>query len=267
VGNGLPVSREEDFRALLRVRGAYRLYDSEHLRFMAGYDGYVSFHEDQHQVDLLTNVGWASGSVRIKPVRVSLRYDFAYSHLDLDRQYQRVHRLTPSITVSEGRRGLSEFFYQYQDIDYFFGNRTPELDRDGQQHTFGVNQFVFLADPIQYLWVGALYDDYDPQGNEFRYGGYELSAGIGVELPWKVLLTASYRFVRRQFRHDSLFATGDDAGTRRSDRINQLEVELVKPLTEHLELSLLAWAAEHDSNVDAFDYDRVIGGSYLTYRF
>jgi hypothetical protein len=261
------VGKEEDFRALLRLRTSYRLYDSEHFRFTAGYDGYLSVHEDQGEVDLFTNIGWASGSVRMEPARLSLRYDFAYTKLDLSQKYQRVHRLTPSITVAEGRRGLSEFFYQYQDVDYFFDNPTSDSDRDGQQNTFGINQFIFLEDPLQYLRVGALYDRYDPQGDEFRYGGYELSAGLGMQLPWKILLTASYRFVRRSFRHDTLFVRGDDTGTRRSDRINQVEVELSRPISERLEVSLLAWVADHDSNVDAFDYDRVIGGSYLTYRF
>ncbi len=185
VGSGLPVGKDGDFRALLRVGAGYRLYDSERFRFSAGYDGYVSFHNDQSQVDLLTNIGWASGSVRMEPVRFNLRYDFAYSDLDFS-SYQRVHRLTPSVTVSEGRWGLSEFFYQYQDIDYFITNLVPDLDRDGRQNTFGINQFVFLEDPIQYLRVGALYDDYDPSGDEFRYNGYELSAGFGVGLPWKV---------------------------------------------------------------------------------
>jgi hypothetical protein len=219
------------------------------------------------EVDLFTNVGWAAGSVRMDPVRFNLRYDFAHTKLDLSRGYQRVHRLTPSLTVSEGRWGLSELFYQYQDVDYFFDNRNSDFDRDGQQNTFGVNQFIFLEDPVQYVRVGALYDHYAPQGDEFRYGGFELSAGLGVQLPWKVLLTGAYRFVRRDFRHDSLFVLRDDIGTRRRDRINQVEVELSRPISERLEVSLLAWVADHDSTVEAFDYDRVIGGSYLTYRF
>jgi tetratricopeptide (TPR) repeat protein len=267
VGDDLPVSEEDDFRALLRVRTSYRILDSEHFRFSAGYDGYLSVHEDLGEVDLLTHVGWAAGSVRMDPVRFNLRYDFAYTELDLNHKYQRVHRLTPSITVAEGRRGLSEFFYQYQDVDYFFDNPSSDSDRDGQQNTFGINQFIFFEEPVQYLRVGALYDLYDPHGDEFRYHGYELSAGLGMQLPFKVLLTASYRFVRRSFRHDTLFATGGDSGTRRSDRINQVEVELSRPINERLEVSLLAWVADHDSNVAAFDYDRIIGGSYLTYRF
>jgi len=267
VGTGLPVGKEDDFRAVLRVGAGYRLYDSEHFRLSAGYDGYVSFHNDQSQVDLLTNIGWASGSVRMKPAHFNLRYDFAHTNIDLSTSYQRVHRLTPSITVAQGRWGLSELFYQYQDIDYFITNLVPALDRDGRQNTYGINQFIFLEDPIQYLRVGALYDDYDPSGQEFRYNGYELSAGLGMRLPWKVSLTAAYRFIRRQFRNDSLFATGNETGTRRADRINQVEVELVRPITERLEISLLAWVADHSSNVEAFDYTRVIGGSYLTYRF
>ena len=56
-------------------------------------------------------------------------------------------------------------------------------------------------------------------------------------------LTASYRFIRRQFRNDSLLATGNEIGTRRADRINQVEVELVRPITQHLEISLLAWVS------------------------
>jgi tetratricopeptide (TPR) repeat protein len=112
VGSGLPVTDDEDFRALLRVRAAYRIYDSEHFRFRAGYDGYVSVHEDYGEVDLFTNVGWATGSVRLEPVHFNLRYDFAYTKLDLNQKYQRVHRVTPSITVAEARRGLTELFYQ-----------------------------------------------------------------------------------------------------------------------------------------------------------
>jgi tetratricopeptide (TPR) repeat protein len=267
VGTGLPVSREGDVRAVLRIGAGYRVIDSEHFRLSAGYDGYVSFHKDQSQIDLLSNIGWASGSVRLEPVRFNFRYDFAHTNLDLTESYQRVHRLTPSITVSEGRWGLSELFYQYQDIDYFITNLVPALDRDGRQNTFGINQFLFPDDPIQYLRLGVLYDDYDPRGQEFRYTGYELSAGFGADLPWKVTLTASYRFIRRQFRNDSLFATGNEIGTRRADRINQVEVELARPITERLEVSLLTWVADHSSSVAAFDFTRVIVGSYLTYRF
>jgi tetratricopeptide (TPR) repeat protein len=267
VGSDIPIGEEDDFRAVMRLRTSYRLVNSERFRLSAGYDGYLSVHEDLGQVDLFTNVGWAAGSVRIEPVRLNLRYDFAFTKLDLNRKYQRVHRITPSITVAESRWGLSEFFYQYQDIDYFFDNPLSDTDRDGQQHTVGVNQFFFLEDPVQYLRIGALYDDYDPQGDEFRYDGYELSAGLGVQLPWKVVLTASYRFVRRSFRNDTLFVGSDDIGTRRYDRINQFELELTRPIGESLEISLLAWAEDHDSTVPAFDYDRVIGGSYITYRF
>jgi len=266
VGSGVPIGEEDDFRAVMRLQASYR-YDSEHFRLSAGYDGYGSFHEDLGEVDLFTNVGWAAGSVRIEPVRLNLRYDFAYTKLDLNQKYQRVHRITPSITVTESRWGLSEFFYQYQDIEYFFDNLSPVTDRDGKQNTVGVNQFFFLEDPIQYLRIGALYDNYDPQGDEFRYDGYELSAGLGVQLPWKVVLTASYRFIRRGFRNDTVFVGLDKAGKRRNDRINQFELELTRPITEQLEVSLLAWATDHDSNVAAFDYHRVIGGSYITYRF
>jgi cytochrome c-type biogenesis protein CcmH/NrfG len=267
VGSGLPIGREDDFRAVLRVRASYRYDFLERFRLSAGYDGYVSKHADLGEVDLFTNVGWAAGSVRLDPVRLNLRYDFAFTQLDLDRNYQRLHRITPSVTVSESRWGLSELFYQYQDIDYFFDNPIPATNRDGKQNTVGVNQFFFLKDPIQYLRIGALYDDYKPRGDEFSYGGYELSAGLGMQLPWKVVLTASYRFVRRDFRNDTLFVRLDQVGTRRYDRINQLELELTRPISERFEVSLLAWAAAHDSNVGAFDYDRVIGGSYITYRF
>lgn len=267
VGSGLPIGDDDDFRAVMRVQASYRMVHTERFRLSAGYDGYGSVHEDAGEVDLFTNVGWAAGSVRLEPFRFNLRYDFAFTKLDLNQKYQRVHRITPSITVAESRWGLSEFFYQYQDVDYFFDNSVSDFDRDGKQNTVGVNQFFFLEDPIQYLRIGALYDNYDPQGDEFRYDGYELSAGLGVQLPWKVLLTASYRFVRRSFRNDTLFLVGDDTGTRRYDRVNQFELELSRPINERLEVSLLAWAADHDSTVPAFDYDRVIGGSYITYRF
>lgn len=256
-------SKDSDFAGILRLQGSYRLIDDERFELEAGYDGYGSLHFDESEVDQQTHVGWTSGSVRVDRVRLGLRYDFAYTDLDLDERFRRLHRITPTITVNEERWGLTQLYYQYNDDDLLVDVDDPALDRDGQQHTFGANQFFFAGERVRYVWLGLLSDHLDTEGTEFDYDGGEVVVGFGVELPWQLVLTADYRFARRDYRHDSVF----EPGSERDDRIHRVTAELARPINEHLEASIAGSWRDNRSNIGVYDYERTVLGTYVTYWF
>jgi tetratricopeptide (TPR) repeat protein len=259
---GENIERHEDERAIARISASYRLVDRERVAVVAGYDGYVSFHDDRQQVDFLTQIGWLSSSYELDPVRFGLRYDYAYSWIDLSRSFRSLHRVTPSVSVREGRFGLTQLFYQYQTMDFQGRIFTNALDRDGEQYSLGVNQFILLPPPFRYVRIGGLWDRFEPQGDEFRYSGWEASTGLSASLPFGVELTSLFEHIERDYRHHSVFEN-----TRREDSVERVSFELLKPLTEHWDVSVNGTLTWNVSTVSVYDYKRFVAGGYVTYRF
>lgn len=265
-GKGLV--RKDDGRGVYRVRGSLRLYENDWASLDAGYDAFFSTHFDQTRVDLMTHVGWASGSVQLEPVRFSLRYDYAYTQISISKKFRGLHRVTPSALVSEGEWGVVQTFFQYQHLDYYPSLLTAALDRDGDEYAVGVNQFIFLPAPLQYLRIGALGDFLDTEGSEFDYDAWEVNAGVGAGLPFGVQLTLLYRFIQRDYRNSSIFRREGVFGfTRRDEDIHRLTAEAAIPIGEHWEISAAGSFNFHDADVRIYDHNRHIAGSYLTYRF
>jgi tetratricopeptide (TPR) repeat protein len=260
VGEGR--TEPEDLRAVLRARGRYRLVDNGGFSLRLGYDGYGSLHEDRDEVDLETHVGSVSAGMSLGRVRLGLAYDLAYSFVDPARDFRRTHGLTPTVTLQQGSRGVLQLFYQFQDLDYF-RSQVRRLDRDGHRHAFGFNQFVLLPERRGYVRVGALQERVDTSGTEFRYDGYEISVGVGVNLPRDVEFTALYRRKAHDYTHQSVF----EPVTTRRDRIDRITTDLVLPLGARWEASLAGAFTFQHSDVGVYDYNRTVVGSYLTYRF
>src|SRR5262245_1484009 len=86
LANGQPSpDHDPTLRGVFTAAGSVRLFADERSSVAAGYDGYLSLNTDgsAHEVDLQTHAGWLSGGTIIGPVRLGLRYDYAYTFLDL----------------------------------------------------------------------------------------------------------------------------------------------------------------------------------------
>jgi len=266
------IPREDDGRNVNRLQASYRIFDTERFTLTTGYDGYLSFYFNQTDLDVQSHVPWVAASYRVDPVRFAVRYDFAYTFLDLTDSYQRLQRVTPSVYLNEGKWGVTELFYQYLHGNYLFKEYNPALDQDGPYQAVGLNQFLFpsglarfgsTGQWLQYLRFGGLVETYDPTGTEFQSQGFELSFGFGLTLPWELTLTGEYRYVFQDYDNASVF----DPGVVQEAHINVVSLELVRPITEHLEVSIYGFYRDNSSNVPTYDYNRVIAGTYLTYRF
>jgi tetratricopeptide (TPR) repeat protein len=257
--------QDPDYRGVFTAEGSARLFANERVSVSAGYDGYWSLNHREEQLDLQTHAGWVSGGTLVGPVRVGLRYDYAYTFLSLSNPFRQLHRATPNVAVRQGNWGLTQPYYQiqyanFQNVD-FPPNET--FERDGPRHLFGLNQYFFLPEPFSYVTVGALGDLYDADGTEWRYDGFETSLGAGYDFPHAVSFSWLWRFAHRDYRDHSAFAPFE----RRQDSTHWVSAELARPIIDHWIARVAGSFAFQDSNIPVYDHTRKVVGAYLTYQW
>lgn len=282
VGDSTPLAavpasgRANDWRGVFLAEASYAVYQSDLVRLSTGYDGFLSVHDDTSEVDLQTHLAWATATMFLDPVRLDLRYDYSYSFVDLSDDFLGLHRIAPSISIREGDWGLSQLVYQFQHKSYFLDDVDPvpggtgptglPFDRDGNQHSVGFNQFFFLGEPIDLLWVGVLGDWNDPQGSEFEYHGFEVAGGAGLRPLVNLLpglnLSFDYRYIHRIYANDSFFVSKG-----RDDRVHLVTWSVSHPIRENLEISFAGSYRRNLSNIRIYDYERTVMGTYLKLRF
>jgi tetratricopeptide (TPR) repeat protein len=269
---GQTLKSRKDGRGVYRIRGSYLLYEDERYSATAGYDGYLSSHFDETFVDLMTHVGHLSTSADFDPVTFNLRYDYAYTWIDAfnTRKFRELHRVTPSVSFREGDWGFSQIYYQFHEEDFKRPLLNGTLNRDGQRHVVGFNQFLFPRSylpeflPFTYFRIGALGDFLNTDGTEFDYDSWEFSVGFGAELPGEVDLSVLYRLTDRDYQQISGFSAPPE---RRDDLQSRITFELNKALGDHWQVAIAGSFTFNDSDVPLYDYNRDIVGGYLTYRF
>ncbi|MBW2716230.1 MAG: tetratricopeptide repeat protein [Deltaproteobacteria bacterium] len=274
---GRPLTKRKDGRGVYRIRASYLLYEDERYSATAGYDGYLSSHFDETFVDLMTHVGHLTTSADFDPVSFNLRYDYAYTWIDAfdTRKFRELHRVTPSVSYRESDWGFSQLYYQFHEED--FKRSLPRgtgttLDRDGQRHVVGFNQFLFPGSylpefmPFTYFRIGALGDFLNADGTEFDYDSWEFSVGFGAELPGEVDLSVLYRLTDRDYQQTSIFTIPTDPH-RRDDLQSRVTFELNKAFGPHWQFAIAGSFTFNDSDVPLYDYNRDIVGVYWTYRF
>ena len=260
---GAPLARDADGRVVLRPQAEFTLWERQGDLISIGYDGYVSFHFHEQEVDLNTQGVFLQGTTTLGPVSATLRYDYAATWIELSEPFRQIHRLIPTVSFPLGDIGVTQIYYQYVYHD-FENVLVRALDRSGNQSVIAVNHFFFLdTDRVDYLRIGALGDFYDAKGSDYPYQGWEVSFGAAAPLPFDISAIALYRYIERYYRFPSIF----QPNVPRDDSINRLSLDFVRPVGKHWEVSVNGIFNWVDSNIPAYDFDRFIGGAYVTYVF
>jgi hypothetical protein len=228
-----------------------------------------------------------------------LRYDFAYSWVDGD-TFATTHHVGPRFFKSWGRGGVTRFRGEYYDYDFHVGlpdvptpdgtaplgfcSVPPSLSPCGPfQYSEGDRRDRFGGEHrIQLEWNeteirgGYVYQHYIPDGAEFRNQSHELWLGATTALPLGFALDGNVTFLYQGNRNLPSFPDPDALapnrvydlpGIGRRDRIWRVYAALGRPITPHVSASLEYAFTDHDSNLDAFDYDRHRIGGYVTVHF
>jgi tetratricopeptide (TPR) repeat protein len=260
---GDTVPREDDYRGVWRARGSYRVLEKDGFTLTGGGEGYWSIHHDEDNVDLQTYLGFLNAGYAVGPLLFGLGYDFLYTFIDFDHNFRIVNRFTPSVSLREGDIGLTQLYYQYQIFRFFQNSQTSQLNLDGFENFVGVNQYIFLPAPISYIRFGALGDFVNTKGTEYQYDGYELFIGTSLALPFQTQFEVTYRFADRDFEFPSFFAPNEV----RDEQIHRVTLELIKSVTEHIDVGINGSLGFRNTNIPVFEYNRYIAGGYVTYRF
>jgi len=265
-GQPNPLQREDpDVRGVFLAEASTRLFANEQAQLSAGYDGYWSLQHEQDDLDLQTNAGWVSGATALGPVRVGLRYDYAYTLLSLSKPFRQLHRATPTLAIRQGDWGLTQPYYQLQYASFQNSDFPPNatFKRDGTRHLFGLAQYFFLPQPFRYVTLGAVGDVLNSVGTEWRYDGFETSFGAGYDFPYAVSFSWLWRFAHRDYRDASAFTPF----AKRVDDTHWLTAELARPIVEHWIARLAGSFSFQDSNIPVYDENRKVVGAYLTYEW
>ncbi len=268
--NTIKIDRREDVQGVFSINTYYDLVDWKQTTLRVGYSGFLSVHDRADDVDQFTHLIWTDLGWTLNDFRFGLRLDYSTTDLDLDRDYQEMRRVSPSITYAGGDWGVTQLLYQFYSFDYRYSNGgQPNFDPDGELHDLGVSQFVYLPAPFTYARVGVAYEYSKTQGTEFDYNGAEFSLGAGAELPHDVRIGLLLQYIHRQYSHDSI--AGNPLESRdnpeRQDNIGRLNLDLTMPLAQYWELALRGALTFNNSNIREYDYTRHVVGSYVTFTF
>ena len=257
-----------DGRGVIRMRGDYTFLAGSWGSVTAGYDGYYSFHIRDTEVNLQTQNPWLSAGYNLGPVRLGLRYDFAYTFIDTSDSFRMLNRVTPSVSVNQSDWGVSYLYYQYYAENYYKTFNPSEIyDLTGDRNVAGFNQFFFLPQlPFTYVRLGVAGEWTRTDGTEWDNDGVEAVFGAGYEFDYEISFSWLYQFAYRDYQNPSA-ATVPAFTTKRRDYRHGLTLDLSKMLTDRWEVSLSAALTWNDSNVAFYEYDRQVGGGYVTYHF
>lgn len=293
---GQTLNQRDTGRGVYRISSGLDVWEDGRYSVTAGYDAYFSTNFRETFVDLMTHTANLTGVANFDPIRLALRYDFAYTWINTSDRFRSLNRLTPSVSYREGNWGRSQayFIWQHQDFHFSIPPGFQAIDRDGERYAVGFNQFFFVRErlpsylPVDYVRIGAAGEFQDTEGTEFRYDAWEFNFGLGIELPFQMPLTIFYRLNDFGYRDASIFATAptDSPGEKQDALYNRLtfELDFTQPLMRGLEsLGLVSERSRsilenfqvtaagsfefNDSDVALYDYNRKVVGTYLTYRF
>ena len=251
----------------LRVRGLVDAYRGQGLTLRAGYEGFLAYYGSDFFFNEQTHVFKALALYDRKNVRMSLRYDYALTLLDLTEKFRGLQLIEPEVNFRLGRFGITQFYYQFLDYSFFIPPITQSFDRNGLQHTVGANQIFVLNEPLNYARIGILYTDRDTDGTEFAYSGFEVNAGAGMVLPWhSISASVLYRFGRFDYKNITDF--NEKFGEiRRTENVHNFSVDISAPVWRQLEVAVSATITAASSQVTDLNFDRQIVGTYLTWTF
>ncbi|MCH7600003.1 MAG: tetratricopeptide repeat protein [Myxococcales bacterium] len=257
--------REGGATGVFSIDTYYDVVDWEQITVRLGYSGFLSLHSETDEVDQFTNVGWLGLGWELGDFRAGLRLDYGITKLDLSNSYRDMRRVAPSLTYTNDDWGVTQLLYQFHDFDYdkSIGGQSA-FDPDGQLHIVGVSQFIYLPAPLTFARVGMAYERSTTKGTEFDYDGFELATGAGIELPRDMRAAVLLKYQYQQYDHRTIVNV---SGKKREDSIYTIKLDLTVPMTPYVELALRGSFTFNDSNVDDYDFNRHVVGSYVTFTF
>lgn len=271
-GNG------SDSRTLYQGAVAVSLLHNDWVSASLGCRFDQTLQQDLDQFDVQSHSAWLSGAVALSPEWFA-RAEGGGARVRLDRAaYLASANLGASIGFERERWGLFELRASAERRDYTDEPALPSLVRNGWRGGASLKYARSIA-----LWAPALlsaqisYARTRTDGEKDLFGfdpAFEshlgsLDVGLRAPLPLKMRLDARLGLAREAFDAENVIdflsdnGVGDPNPDRRLDHAIDAQLSLTRHLTEWLELEVRLRETRHFSNVDLYDWDRLMIGTQL----
>jgi hypothetical protein len=218
---------------------------------------YQSLHIDLDEFDVTDIAGSLYGGYRDAvmgfPFAVEADYEYEYTWLDNDSYLER-HSGILNLDFSETSYLLTQLTYRGQCKNFYNQPFTGSADdRDAFNHRAGLTQYLFFSNNTRHIHGGYFYDNDDADGSNWDYEGHFVSAGFYTPLIYGVGLRVKGEYYWQNFDN-----THTTFLKKRKDREWTGHISLDRDFWKYLNLSAYYVHQDHNSNIDAFEYDRNI---------
>ena len=240
---------ESDIAAVLDFSASYTPIQSEGTELEFTYDLYQSLHETFDDFDLQIHTLSALGSWELGEYDTGLSYAYSRIYLGGSGLYGS-HTVTPSLGFSGIENWYHLASYAYQDKDF-----AEIAGRDAKQHSVALDNFYFFMDNKAHILLRLQASDEDTKDAELDYQGTLVKMGLSVPLMnTDVKLKASYQHYWRDY--DSITAS---ISQKRDDEQDLVNIDLIKPLGESMNVKFSYEYTNADSNLSSADYSGNVG--------
>ena len=209
------------------------------------------------------------------PTITGLQHSYDFITLGNHRFTQR-HIVNPYFTLVEDSSNLTTLQFRFQAKDFFHDKKViqgPPVGksdvRDALNYMVGPLPFFLFEEGRHFIKLGYRFDCEDADGKNWTYRGNRLLFGFQYTLPWwdiKLRHDLDFHWRSHQSKNTKLPTNATDT-VYRSDREPINLISLSKDFYEDFTVSLEYLFDKNKSNLGAFEYNRHVVTTSLTYRF
>ncbi len=273
---------QADARLVYDAGLSARLYRSDESALTLGYRFGESRHQDLHDLDLQSHNVWLSAGHVFDASR-SLRVDLIGGSHRLDgAPYLQTALMSSAFAWESSGQAAWRVRILAERRAYEDTPALPSLERDAWRFGGALEHARTVA-----LWAPALFtaqlgyarmltdgeQDVLGFGPAFDSHAGSLDLALQAPLPLRVGLELRLGLALERFDAVNLVdflsdnGVGDPNPERRHDGLVEAGVALARPLTRNLSLEARFRETRHFSNVDLYDWQRQLVGTYLRFRF
>jgi Flp pilus assembly protein TadD len=250
------VSDEDDWVLVGYFTGRYDLLSQKPYTAGIGYRHYQTLYDDLDQYDLTGSVLRFYGKYDLGPLGLSLSYLPHFYWLDSDR-YIRKDQAQAEATYHIAKDIVARLSYSYSRNTHF-----QDWSWGGYTNELSFKTYYSLKDK-GYLYGGIDFEDRTTNGLDHCYNGFELNAGVSLDLPWAVTLRTAGKI--SDIHHDNVDSV---YLYERKDMKYSGSISVSKALSyDWLSVTLEFDYTSRGSNIDEYEYVRKRTTLSLTSRF
>lgn len=263
----VPVSGKNDVLWSLSASVEYNIMrPGQPFALWAYYGYYQNFHHKLTDFDLFSNTTGVVPTYTWERSRLWMPYVFNYSVVG-NRPYSTSHALSPTYLYLITPKIGVEAGAQWAHREYWFPNFIAEDNRSGDLFAGTIAWYYFLKKQEGYIQARFSYERDFTRGRNWDSNAYRFTLALlyPVNEKWKV--KASGDLILQAYDNFWFNGIPGAVNPKRYDNIFIGGLEITRIIYKGWEINAHCYYIRDDSNIALYDYDRVITGVQLGYRY